>query len=135
MTSIEDARNFSDAPMPSPQMRYRKAAAFTDLVCELWRSHPHEVMIDGTGYAPIDHVGEFFSVKGPAKRGGHPAWPPPPFQAGASDNRRNFAASVADAIDVVESADLRNETGPYGHLPVLSRPISGRHAGHAHLLQ
>lgn len=98
VTSIEGAENFGDAPMPSSDERYRKAAEFTDVVRKLWRSHPYEVMTEGAGYAPIDHVGEFFSVKGPLNIAGHPAGPPPLFQAGASDSGRTFAASVADAI-------------------------------------
>lgn len=114
VTSIEGAENFGDAPLPPPEARYRKAAEFTDVVRRLWQSYPPPGA-DGLPQAhPIDHAGEFFSVKGPLNVRGHESGPPPIFQAGASDIGREFAASVADATfasapDMAAGIDLRTD--------------------------
>lgn len=114
VTSIEGAENFGDAPMPPPDIRYRKAAEFTDVLRRLWRSYPHEALAGTQACAPIDHRGDFFSVRGPLNVPGHAAGPPPLFQAGASDIGRDFAASVADATfaatpDLRAGLDLRGD--------------------------
>ena len=112
VTSIEGAENFGDAPMPSPEVRYRKAAEFIDVVRRLWRSNPAPGETGGAQARPIDHSGAFFSVKGPLNVRGHEAGSPPIFQAGASDVGREFAASVADATfaaapDMAAGIELR----------------------------
>lgn len=114
VTSIDGAENFGDAPMPPPQERYRKAAEFTDLVRDLWRSYPHAALDGKADAEPIDHQGAFFSVKGPLNVPGHASGPPPLFQAGASEIGRDFAACVADATfastpDMAAALDLRND--------------------------
>lgn len=114
VTSIEGAENFGDAPMPPPEIRYRKAREFTAVVRRLWQSYPHEALSGGASPAPIDHAGEFFSVRGPLNVPGHPAGPPPLFQAGASAMGRDFAASVADATfastpDMAAGIELRGD--------------------------
>lgn len=97
VTSIEGAENFGDEPMPSPELRYRKAAEFTDVMRRLWRSYPYEARTGAAKAVAIDHRGAFFSVRGPLNIPGYPAGPPPLFQAGASDIGRDFSASIADA--------------------------------------
>ena len=44
VTSIEGAQNFGDEPMPPPDVRYRKAAEFTQVMRELWQSYPHAAL-------------------------------------------------------------------------------------------
>lgn len=112
VTSIEGAENFGDAPMPSPEVRYRKAAEFTDIVRQLWRSNLSPEAGGAAQAQPIDHSGAFFSVRGPLNVRGHAAGAPPIFQAGASDIGREFAASVADATfaaapDMAAGIELR----------------------------
>ncbi|MDS1137746.1 NtaA/DmoA family FMN-dependent monooxygenase [Nitratireductor indicus] len=109
VTSMDGAQNFSDEPLPSPEARYRRAAEFTDVVRDLWNSNQF-----GGDAAPIDHRGEFFSVRGPLAIPAHPAGRIPLFQAGASDAGRDFAASVADAIfgaipDLAAGIELRGD--------------------------
>lgn len=109
VTSIEGAENFGNEPMPSPEVRYRKAAEFTDLVRQLWASYPG---VSSASVQAVDHAGEFFHVKGPLNVPGHEAGPPPLFQAGASEIGRSFAASVADATfaampDIGDGIELR----------------------------
>lgn len=112
VTSLDGAENFGADPMPSADERYRKAAEFTGIVRQLWRSHPHEVLAGNGVPHSIDHHGEFFSVKGPLNVPGHADGDPPLFQAGASDIGRGFAASVADATfaatpDMAAGMELR----------------------------
>lgn len=40
VTSIEGVPNFDASPMPSAEVRYRKAAEFTEIVRRLWQSYP-----------------------------------------------------------------------------------------------
>ncbi|HEV2505055.1 MAG TPA: NtaA/DmoA family FMN-dependent monooxygenase [Mesorhizobium sp.] len=110
VTSIEGAENFGTEPMPSPEVRYRKAAEFTDVVRQLWQSYPGV----SSAVRSLDHAGEFFGVKGPLNVPGHEAGPPPLFQAGASEIGRSFAASVADATfaampDMSDGIELRTD--------------------------
>lgn len=123
VTSIEGAENFGDAPMPSPEERYRKAREFTEVVRKLWDSFPRDAIVmdkesgiftDRDKITPINHSGEFFSVKGPLILPAHPSGSIPFFQAGASDIGRDFASSLADAIfaampDIESGVELRND--------------------------
>ncbi|GEB30685.1 MULTISPECIES: NtaA/DmoA family FMN-dependent monooxygenase [Brevibacillus] len=123
VTSIEGAENFGDAPMPSPQERYAKAKEFIEVVRKLWDSYPREAIVmdretgiftDRDKVTPINHSGEFFSVKGPLTMPAHASGSIPFFQAGASDTGRDFASSVADAIfaampDIESGVELRSD--------------------------
>lgn len=112
VTSIEGADNFGEAAMPTAEMRYRKAAEFTDIVRRLWssnagRTSAHEPQ-------PIDHKGEFFSIKGPLNVPSHPSGQPLLFQAGASDTGRAFSSSIADGTfaatpDMTAAIELRTD--------------------------
>lgn len=105
VTSIDGAYNFSNEPMPSSEERYAKAAECTEVVKQLWHSHPYEILVmDGNLekikelVKPIEHEGEFFHIRGPLNLPMHPAGEIPLFQAGASDVGRQFAATVSNAI-------------------------------------
>ncbi len=121
VTSIDGAYNFSNEPMPSSEERYAKAEECTEVVNQLWHSHPYE-LLDTDGnlekikelVKPIDHVGEFFQCKGPLNIPMHPAGDIPLFQAGASDVGRQFAATVSNAIFAATPAmevgiEMRND--------------------------
>ena len=134
VTSIEGAENFGDTPMPPPDIRYRKAAEFTDVLTALWKSNPHEAVAGIAATTPIEHRGEGCSVRGPLNVPGHAAGLPPLFQAGASDIGRDFAASIADAtfasvpdmqagIDL--RADLRRRAQGHGRSPDAVRVLPG----------
>lgn len=105
VTSIDGAYNFSNEPMPSSEERYAKAAECTEVVKQLWHSHPYEILVmDGNLekikelVKPIEHEGEFFHIRGPLNLPMHPAGEIPLFQAGASYVGRQFAATVSNAI-------------------------------------
>lgn len=136
VTSIEGAENFGDEPMPPPDIRYRKAAEFTDVMRRLWRSYPHAALSGAAASDAIAHHGAFFSVKGPLNVPGHVAGPPPLFQAGASDIGRNFAASIADATfaaapdrqaGIELRADLRRRADGHGRNAASVRVLPGLH--------
>lgn len=112
VTSLDGAGNFGATEMPPADERYRKAVEFVDTVKALWQSNQSPGQADGQPLQPINHDGEFFRVDGPLNIAGHPAGDPPLFQAGASEQGRSFAASIADAIfaatpDMAAAQELR----------------------------
>lgn len=103
----DTAANFSKAEHPAHDVRYKIAAEYLDVVQGLWDSWEDDahvadkasgVFVDPDKLHRLDHEGSFFQVRGPLniKRG--PQGQPVIFQAGASDDGRNFAARRADAI-------------------------------------
>lgn len=146
------ADNFGKAEHPAHAVRYRIAKEHLNVVKGLWDSWEDDAFTynkqSGEFFAPqklhaLNHKGEFFSVKGPLNiarsRQGQPAI----FQAGTSEDGRNFAAEHSDAIFVhVEtleegkaySADLKRRAKGFGRdassLSILPgiRPIVGRDA-------
>jgi len=103
----DTAANFSKTEHPAHDVRYRIAAEYLDVVQGLWDSWEDDahvgdkesgVFVDPDKLHRLDHKGEYFQVRGPLniKRG--PQGQPVIFQAGASDDGRNFAARRADAI-------------------------------------
>ena len=88
-------------------MRYRIAAEYLDVVKGLWDSWEDDahlgdkasgVFVDPDKLHRLDHRGEFFQVRGPLNIKRSPQGQPVIFQAGASDDGRNFAAKYAEAI-------------------------------------
>lgn len=103
----DTAANFSKAEHPAHNVRYRIAAEYLDVVKGLWDSWEDDahvgdkesgIFVNPDKLHRLDHQGDHFQVRGPLniKRG--PQGQPVIFQAGASDDGRNFAAQHADAI-------------------------------------
>lgn len=103
------ADNFSKAEHPPHAVRYRIAKEHVSVVKGLWDSWEDDAFArnkkTGEFFTPgklhaLNHRGEFFSVKGPLNiarsKQGHPLI----FQAGTSEDGRNFAAEYSDAIFV-----------------------------------
>jgi FMN-dependent oxidoreductase (nitrilotriacetate monooxygenase family) len=99
--------NFSRTEHPAHNQRYRLAAEYLDVVQGLWDSwedgaHVGDkesgVFLDPARLHRLDHTGEFFQVRGPLNLKRTPQGQPVIFQAGGSDDGRNFAAQRADAI-------------------------------------
>jgi FMN-dependent oxidoreductase (nitrilotriacetate monooxygenase family) len=107
-TFMEDAAlNFSRTAHYPHDVRYRMAGEYLDVVQGLWDSWEDDahvgdkdagVFADFSKVHPLHHKGEFYQVRGPLgikrSRQGQPVI----FQAGGSEDGRNFAASRADAI-------------------------------------
>ena len=103
----DTAANFSKTEHPAHDVRYRIAAEYLDVVQGLWDSWEPDahvgdkesgVFVDPEKLHRLDHKGEFFRVRGPLNIKRTPQGQPVIFQAGASDDGRDFAARRAEAI-------------------------------------
>jgi FMN-dependent oxidoreductase (nitrilotriacetate monooxygenase family) len=103
----DTAANFSKTEHPAHNVRYRIAAEYLDVVQGLWDSWEADahvgdkdsgVFVDPDKLHRLDHQGEFFQVRGPLNIKRTPQGQPVIFQAGASEDGRNFAAARAEAI-------------------------------------
>ena len=103
----DTAANFSKAEHPAHDLRYRIAGEYLDVVQGLWDSWEADAHVadkdSGQFVNPeklhrLDHRGEFFQVRGPLNIKRTPQGQPVIFQAGASDDGRNFAARRAEVI-------------------------------------
>ncbi len=103
------ASNFSKTSHYAHDVRYRLAAEHLDVVQGLWDSWEDDALIhdkasgrflDPEKLHALDHKGEFFQVKGPLNIARSPQGQAVIFQAGASDDGKNFAARRADCIFV-----------------------------------
>lgn len=144
------ADNFSKSEHPSHAQRYRIAREHLSVVKGLWDSWEDDAFIrnkqTGEFFDPdklhtLNHLGEFFKVKGPLNIQRSPQGQPLIFQAGVSEDGRNFAAQNADATFVAPESfseaqkyykDLKQRASNAGRDPaelfILPgvRPIIGR---------
>ncbi|HEX8541817.1 MAG TPA: LLM class flavin-dependent oxidoreductase [Pseudomonas sp.] len=144
------ADNFSKAEHPPHAVRYRIAKEHVSVVKGLWDSWEDDAFArnkqTGEFFTPgklhaLNHQGEFFSVKGPLNIARSKQGQPLIFQAGTSEDGRNFAAEYSDAIfvhaETLEESqayyrDLKKRAVGFGRDPLdLSilpgiRPIVGR---------
>ncbi|WP_426808098.1 LLM class flavin-dependent oxidoreductase [Pseudomonas sp. WOUb67] len=146
------ADNFGKAEHPPHAVRYRIAREHVDVVKGLWDSWEDDAFTrnkqSGQFFDPaklhtLGHQGEYFKVKGPLNIQRSPQGQPLIFQAGVSEDGRNFAAQNADAIFVSPESfddahayyqDLKQRAARHGRDPdalfILPgiRPIVGRNA-------
>jgi FMN-dependent oxidoreductase (nitrilotriacetate monooxygenase family) len=101
------ADNFGKAEHPPHAQRYRIAREHVEVVKGLWDSWEDDAFVrnkdSGEFFSPdklhtLNHQGEFFKVKGPLNIARSRQGQPLIFQAGVSEDGRNFAAQNADAI-------------------------------------
>ena len=144
------ARNYSRLEHYAHDVRYRLAGEHLDVVQGLWDSWEDDALVrdkasgqffDKKKLHRLDHKGEFFAVEGPLNIARSRQGQPVIFQAGASEDGKNFAASRSDAIffhaDTLEQAqayyrDVKARVAGFGRnpdqvflLPGI-RPIVGR---------
>jgi len=105
--NASEGRNFGIEEQLPKAERYRRAREFVEVVRGLWGSWDEgSLLIDrerGLFYDPnglhvLDHVGDFFSVRGPLTTYRSPQGEPLIVQAGASDEGRQLAAETADLV-------------------------------------
>ncbi|MDB6146334.1 MAG: monooxygenase [Pseudomonas sp.] len=144
------ADNFGKAEHPPHPVRYRIAKEHVAVVKGLWDSWEDDAFArnkqTGEFFTPgklhaLNHKGEFFSVKGPLNISRSKQGQPVIFQAGTSEDGRNFAAENSDAIFVGSESfdeahayyqDLKKRAKGFGRdadtLAILPgiRPIVGR---------
>jgi FMN-dependent oxidoreductase (nitrilotriacetate monooxygenase family) len=107
-TANDDAAlNFSRKTHMEKTLRYQRAKEFVDVCTGLWDSWADDALVgdriagrfaDTHKIRPIDHVGEFFSVRNPLTLPRPPQGWPVLVQAGGSPAGIDFAASVAEVI-------------------------------------
>jgi FMN-dependent oxidoreductase (nitrilotriacetate monooxygenase family) len=103
----ESSRNFGLDEHLDHADRYRRAREFYDVVTGLWDSFADDAFIrdqeSGVFFDPekmhvLDHVGEFFKVRGPLNVARPVQGWPVIVQAGASDAGRQLAAETAEMV-------------------------------------
>lgn len=120
------------AKLPDHARRYEIASEFVDVVKGLWDCWDDDAVvanketglyIDDKKVRALNHVGEFFKVKGPLNIGRSPQGQPIVLQAGGSDAGLNLAARTADVVfSVVQEineakdsyANLKNRLAKFG---------------------
>ena len=107
VTSAEGHENFGVDKITDSAARYAQAQEFTDVMQKLWHSYPRESLtldiknkdyIDTTKLANPNHNGDYLSVGGILNMPQHPHADIALFQAGESEQGRNFASHNAHAI-------------------------------------
>ncbi|GGC75532.1 LLM class flavin-dependent oxidoreductase [Chelatococcus reniformis] len=126
------ARNFGFDNAVAHTTRYERAAEFTEVVTGLWDSWEDDALVgdkatgrfmDTSRLHALNHVGRFFSVRGPLNVPRSPQGHPVIVQAGGSDDGRALAARYAEAIFSVANSidegkafadDIRRRAAAYG---------------------
>ncbi|MFF2084673.1 NtaA/DmoA family FMN-dependent monooxygenase [Nocardia sp. NPDC058176] len=107
VTSSLGEENYGDGDLPSPEQRYARATEALEVVNELFDSwQPGALRADGQGgtvldetlVRPIEHAGEYFSVRGPLNIPPLPQGRPVQFQAGQSAGGIELGARFAEVV-------------------------------------
>jgi FMN-dependent oxidoreductase (nitrilotriacetate monooxygenase family) len=111
VTSTRGNENVGRDEMPLPELRYRRANEFVDVVQKLWDSwdadaviddRPGAQWVDSTRIRDINHRGEFFAVRGPITIRRSPQEWPVLVQAGQSADGIELGSSYADIVYAVQ---------------------------------
>lgn len=125
------AANFGRDVHDDHALRYRRANEFVDVVNGLWDSWDDEAFIRDRatgvhfrpeGRHPIDHIGEFYRVKGPLNAPRPPQGRPVAISAGGSEPGKELAARTSEVVFSVDR-DLPSALAYY-------RDLKGRMAKH-----
>jgi FMN-dependent oxidoreductase (nitrilotriacetate monooxygenase family) len=107
----EASGNYGTAELMDHATRYEAATEFVEVVQGLWDSWEDGARVlnvesgeyyDKTKVHSLDHVGKFFSVRGPLNLTRTPQGQPVLVQAGASEDGQKFAAQFAEMIFAVQ---------------------------------
>jgi FMN-dependent oxidoreductase (nitrilotriacetate monooxygenase family) len=133
--NAEDAANFSQVAHAEHGDRYERAEEFIDVVRGLWDSYDADAFprdkASGRYFNPdrmhvLEHVGKFYSVKGPLSVSRLPQVRPVVVQAGMSEPARRLSARVADIVFTAQSsiddarifyADVKGRMAQFGRRP------------------
>lgn len=112
-SSIEEtAQNFNGKRHMEHELRYERADEFVEVTKQLWDSWNGDALIrnqktgefiDKDAFNPINHEGEYFSVKGPLNISKSPQGHPLLIQAGSSPTGTTLASKVADVVFTAQS--------------------------------
>ncbi|WP_406230290.1 NtaA/DmoA family FMN-dependent monooxygenase [Nocardia sp. NBC_01009] len=107
VTSSVGEENYGDQDLPAPEERYARATESLEVVNALFDSwHAGAltpdghggVVLDATHVRPIDHTGQYFTVKGPLNIPPLPQRRPVQFQAGQSAGGIELGARFAEVV-------------------------------------
>ncbi|MFQ6397516.1 NtaA/DmoA family FMN-dependent monooxygenase [Nocardia sp. KC 131] len=107
VTSSVGEENYGDEDLPSPEQRYARATEALEVINALYDSWDSGSLTpDGHGGAdldadrvrPIDHAGQYFTVKGPLNIPPLPQRRPVQFQAGQSAGGIELGARFAEVV-------------------------------------
>ncbi|WP_019136513.1 LLM class flavin-dependent oxidoreductase [Cellulomonas massiliensis] len=124
VTSAWGERNYGDAPLPSHEDRYRRAAEHVAVARGLWASWGPDALVadraSGRYARPeelrtLAHRGEFYSVEGPLNVPRSPQGRPVLAQAGSSEHGKAFAAPFAELVFTAQQT-LRSSQEFYADL-------------------
>lgn len=102
-----EAKNFTGGAHMLHADRYRRAEEFVGIVTGLWNSFDKDaflfdkesgIYVDTDKMHVLNHVGEFFSVRGPLNVPRSPQGQPVVVQAGSSEPGRQLAARTAEVV-------------------------------------
>ncbi|MEH7419414.1 LLM class flavin-dependent oxidoreductase [Neobacillus drentensis] len=102
-----EAQNFNLDRIPNHTERYKKAKEFLEVTMKLWDSWEDDAVLadkengifaDNQKVHEIHHNGEYFKVRGPLNMPRSPQKRPVLFQAGTSEDGKEFSSQYADAI-------------------------------------
>lgn len=111
VTSTRGNENFGLDEMPLPELRYRRATEFVEVVRKLWDSWDADAVVadrersrwvDNDRIRDINHNGEFFRVQGPLTIPRSPQESPVLVQAGQSSAGIELGSSIADIVYAVQ---------------------------------
>ena len=137
VTSATDleAANFGGDRIDRHGDRYARAEEFITVVLGLWNTWDDDaVVIDRAsgqfskpdGFRPLDHVGEYFKVRGPLNISRTPQGQPVTVQAGSSGPGKDLAARTAEVVFTANQtldeavafyADLKGRMAAFGRAP------------------
>ena len=134
-TTESEAQNFGLTSQIPHSKRYERAEEFATVVKGLWdswaddafvRDKETSVYFDPKKVKELNHVGNFFSVKGPLNSPRAPQGHPVVVQAGSSEAGRELAAKTADVIFTAQPkiedaqafyADVKGRVAKHGRRP------------------
>lgn len=110
--SPDDAAQYADQVFPPPELRYKRGGEFVDVVLKLWSSiEPDAALCDKESGVYWDkdkvhlvqHRGDYYNVRGPLSVNPSPQGRPVLIQAGQSEEGRQLASRVAEAVFTAQS--------------------------------
>jgi FMN-dependent oxidoreductase (nitrilotriacetate monooxygenase family) len=142
-TTESEAQNFSLAAQIPHSERYARAEEFAQVVRGLWDSWDDDafprdketaIYFDPDRVRRLNHVGQYFSVRGPLNVARSPQGHPIMVQAGSSEAGRELASKTADLVFTAQPtieaaqafyADLKARMAQYGRAPDQLRILPG----------
>jgi FMN-dependent oxidoreductase (nitrilotriacetate monooxygenase family) len=141
--TVDAARNFGLAELPSHGARYARAAEFVDVAQKLWDSWEDDTIVadkkagvwgDQAKIHAPEHHGEYFSVQGALNVPRSPQGYPLLVQAGSSGDGKALAARYAEAVFTAQQTteearsfyrDLKARAAAFGRDPDTVKILPG----------